>query len=123
MPAASCTPRSDHAQAYAAALPCRPRPVTARPAAARTASGIVVAESALRICGLPSAVRLQRQLALAGARAPDETEAPRRVLLRADWVYDDALVRGLVAADTDLALCTADGVAVGLNVAAADAAD
>ena len=85
MPAAFCTPLSDHVQAYAAALPFLPRPVSARPAAARTASGIVVGDSALRIWGLPSAVRLQRQLALAGAHA-DETEAPRCVLLRADWV-------------------------------------
>ena len=121
MPAASCTPLSDHVQAYAAALPFLPRPVSARPVAARTASGIVVGESALRIWGLPSAVRLQRQLALAGALA-DETAATRRVLLRADWVYDDALVRGLVAAETDVALCAADGSAVALNVAAADAA-
>ena len=121
-PLLPATPLSDHVQAYAAALPFLPRPVSARPVAARTASGIVVGESALRIWGLPSAVRLQRQLALAGALA-DETEATRRVLLRADWVYDDALVRGLVAAETDVALCAADGIAVALNVAAADAAD
>jgi hypothetical protein len=87
-----------------------------------SASGIVVGESAAAIWGLPSAVRLQRQLRLAGALG-DETAATRRVLLRADWVYDDALVRGLVAAETDLALHAADGSAVALNVAAADAAE
>ena len=92
MPARSPTSRSDHAQAYAAPLPS-PRPVSARPSPARHASGIVVGQSPLRVWGLPSAVRLQRQLALAGAIA-DETRATRRVLLRADWVYDDALVRG-----------------------------
>src|ERR1700741_1221632 len=102
MPAASWTPLFDHAQAYAAALPLPARPVSARPAA-RKASGIVVGESSLHIWGLPSALRLQRQLAPAGALA-DETAASRRVLLRADWVYDDALVRGLVAAETDLVL-------------------
>ena len=92
------------------------------PQPARQASGIVVGESPLRVWGLPSAVRLSRQLALAGARA-DADAAPRRVLLRADWVYDDALVRGLVAAETDLALHAVDGVTVALNVAAADAGD
>jgi len=60
--------------------------------------------------------------ALAGA-LPDEAGATRRVLLRADWVYDDALVRGLVAAESDLALHAVDGIAVAINVAAADAAD
>ena len=111
MPAASWTPLSDHAQAYFAALPLSPRPVSARPGPVRHASGIVVGQSSLRVWGLPSALRLQRQLALAGALT-DEARATRRVLLRADWVYDDALVRGLVAAETDLALHAVDGVAV-----------
>jgi hypothetical protein len=96
--------------------------VSAHPGPARQASGIVVGESPLRIWGLPSALRLERQLALAGALS-DEARATRRVLLRADWVYDDALVRGLVAAESDLALRAVDGIAVALNVAAADAAD
>ena len=122
MPVASWTPLSDHAQAYFAVLSASPRPVSARPGPVRHASGIVVGQSPLRIWGLPSALRLERQLALAGALA-DEAQAPRRVLLRADWVYDDALVRGLVAAETDLALYAVDGVAVALNVAAGDAAD
>jgi phosphatidylglycerophosphate synthase len=95
--------------------------VSARPRPARQASGIVVGQSPLRVWGLPSALRLERQLALAGATA-DDTSATRRVLLRADWVYDDALVRGLVAAESDLALHAGDGIAVALNVAAADAA-
>ncbi|MEO5882423.1 MAG: CDP-alcohol phosphatidyltransferase family protein [Caldimonas sp.] len=95
--------------------------MSARPGPARKASGIVVGQSPLRVWGLPSALRLQRQLALAGALV-DEAAASRRVLLRADWVYDDALVRGLVAADTDLALFGVDGTAVALNVAAADTA-
>ena len=96
--------------------------MSARPGPARQASGIVVGQSLLRIWGLPSALRLERQLALAGALR-DEAQATRRVLLRADWVYDDALVRGLVAAESDLALHALDGIAVALNVAAADAAD
>ena len=96
--------------------------MSARPGPARLASGIVVGQSPLRVWGLPSALRLERQLALAGALT-DEGRATRRVLLRADWVYDDALVRGLVAAESDLALYAVDGNAVALNVAAADAAD
>ncbi len=112
MPAASWTPLFDHARAYfAATLPSSPRPVSARPGPARHASGIVVGQSPLRVWGLPSALRLERQLALAGALA-DEAAATRRVLLRADWVYDDALVRGLVAAESDLALHAVDGIAV-----------
>ncbi|MCE9660994.1 MAG: CDP-alcohol phosphatidyltransferase family protein [Burkholderiales bacterium] len=117
MPAAARTSVSDHARAYFAAPLPSPRPVSARPGPVRAASGIVVGQSTLRVWGLPSALRLQRQLALAGALA-DEAQATRRVLLRADWVYDDALVRGLVAADADLALHAADGTAVALSVAA-----
>ena len=94
--------------------------MSARPGPACVASGIVVGESALRVWGLPSALRLQRQLAAAGALA-DEAQATRRVLVRADWVYDEALVRGLVGADADLALLAVDGSAVALSVAAADA--
>jgi phosphatidylglycerophosphate synthase len=94
--------------------------VSARPGPAGAASGIVVGQSTLRVWGLPSALRLQRQLALAGALA-DGSQATRRVLLRADWVYDDALVRGLVAADADLSLVAPDGTAVALSVAAAEA--
>lgn len=122
MAAASVTSLSDHAPACAAAPLSSPPPVSARPSPAGHASGIVVGQSPLRVWGLPSAVRLQRQLVLAGAIA-DEAAATRRVLLRADWVYDDALVRGLVAAETDLALFAVDGTAVALSVAAAEAGD
>ena len=111
----------EHARAYFAASSAWPAPVSSRPHAARNAAGSVVGDSTLRVWGLPSAVRLQRQLEQAGAPA-DETQATRRVLLRADWVYDDALIRGLVAADADLALSAADGTVVALNVLASDAA-
>src|SRR6187549_2692866 len=121
MPATRPDSPFDHARAYFAVPPSPPHAVSARPAPLRLASGIVVGQSALRVWGLPSALRLERQLALAGARA-DADAAPRRVLLRADWVYDDALVRGLVAAEADVALFAVDGSAVALNVAAADAA-
>jgi phosphatidylglycerophosphate synthase len=79
-----------------------------------TASGHVVGESALRVWGLPSAVRLARQLAKAGAVT---SPADRAILLRADWVYDQAIVRGLVSGTRDCALFS-DGACVAVNVPA-----
>ncbi len=89
----------------------------------RRTVGIVVGESPLRIWGLSSEVRLRRQLAKVGA-LDDASDAQRIVLLRADWVYDDAFVRGLAAASDDVALVAPDGGVVALAVAApaADAA-
>ena len=60
--------------------------------------------------------------ALAGALT-DEARATRRVLLRADWVYDDALVRGLVAAERTSRCVADDGMRVALSVAAPTRAD
>jgi phosphatidylglycerophosphate synthase len=88
----------------------------------RRVAGIVVGESALRVWGLSSRLRLQRQLARAGA-ACEAAEAERVVLLRADWVYDEALVRGLVSGVGDIALVAADGRVVALGVAAARTAE
>jgi len=122
MPGSPLTSLLDHARAYFAVPASSSPPVSARPGPARDAAGIVVGQSTLRVWGLPSAIRLQRQLKAAGA-VTDETAAKRRVLVRADWVYDDALIRGLVAADADLALFAVDGSAVALNVAAAEAGD
>ncbi|MGH8664502.1 MAG: CDP-alcohol phosphatidyltransferase family protein, partial [Burkholderiales bacterium] len=68
-------------------------------------SGHVVGESPLRIWGLPSALRLRRQLERAGA---GEAPAGRAVLLRADWVYDQPIVRALAAAGEDCALVVDD---------------
>ncbi len=97
-------------------------------------AGDVVGQSALRIWGLPSEVRLRRQLARAGAgiadgvaAQADATASPasnarassRIVLVRADWVYDEAIVRGLVRAPHDLALMAPDGQCVALVVPAA----
>ncbi len=85
-------------------------------------AGCVVGSSPLRIFGLPSAVRLQRQLARAGAGA-DPAAAARVALLRADWVFDDSLVRGLVATREDVALVTGSGECVAACVPAARADD
>ena len=93
-------------------------PVSTSQVPARGVVGVIVGHSPLRVWGLPSDVRLQRQLKRAGA-IEDASQAQRQVLLRADWVYDDALVRGLVGADDDVALVAPDGGVVGLGVAAA----
>lgn len=85
-------------------------------------AGHVVGASPLRIWGLPSEQRLRRQLARAGATV-DGSAAARAVLLRADWVYDDAIVRGLVTAGEDLALTIAsECVALSVSAARTEAA-
>ncbi len=84
---------------------------------ARPVAGVIVGESPLRIWGLTSDQRLRRQLARAGAREVTD-QAQRLVMLRADWVYDDALVRGLAEAPDDVALTAVDGRVVALGVAA-----
>ncbi|MFM9917707.1 MAG: CDP-alcohol phosphatidyltransferase family protein [Rhizobacter sp.] len=83
----------------------------------RRTAGVVVGESPLRVWGLTSEMRLQRQLKRVGA-VDDAAQAQRLVLLRADWVYDDAIVRGLAGADDDLALVAPDGTVVALGMAA-----
>src|SRR5262245_26359524 len=82
--------------------------------------GRVVGSTPLRIWGLPSATRLERQLAQAGTQ-PDSAGAERVVVLRADWVYDDPIVRGLVHGGRDVALCEPAGECVAASVAPADA--
>ncbi len=83
-------------------------------------AGRVIGSSPLRIFGLSSEVRLQRQLTRAGANA-DAATAARILLLRADWVFDESLVRGLAAIGDDVALAATTGECVAANVAAARA--
>jgi phosphatidylglycerophosphate synthase len=71
-------------------------------------AGRVVGQSPVRIWGLSSAERLARQLRRAGARA-DASTAERVVLLRADWVFDEPLVKGLVAQRAPCTMCAEDG--------------
>jgi phosphatidylglycerophosphate synthase len=92
--------------------------LSAAPTPSRRTVGIVVGDSPLRLWGLTSTQRLQRQLARINASA-DPSEAQRLVLLRADWVYDDAFVRSLASADEDLALTAPDGGVIALGVSAA----
>lgn len=82
---------------------------------ASVAAGRVVGESPLRIWALTSQERLRRQMHRAGAGAPAAL-ALRTVLLRADWVYDDAIVRGLATAGSDVALMAPGGECIGANV-------
>lgn len=98
--------------------------MSAAPQVDRRIAGIVVGDSALSVWGLTSAQRLQRQLSRANAIA-EPSDAHRLVLLRADWVYDDAFVRSLAAAEEDLALTAPDGgvIALGLSTAFASASD
>ncbi|OYU00048.1 MAG: phosphatidylglycerophosphate synthase [Burkholderiales bacterium PBB1] len=98
--------------------------MSAAPTSERRTAGIVVADSPLRLWGLTSAQRLQRQLARAQATA-DVSDAQRLVLLRADWVYDDAFVRSLASANEDLGLTAPDGgvIALALSAASLSAAD
>ncbi len=86
----------------------------------RQLSGVIVGHSPLRVWALPSEVRLQRQLTRVGA-VDDSSAAQRLVLLRADWVYDDALVRGLARSDDDVALVADDGAVVAIGMAATTA--
>lgn len=90
--------------------------MSARPGAGPAVAVTVVGHSPHRVFGLASDERLRRQLARAGAD-PGAADAPRRVVIRADWVFDDALMRGLVTARADIALCADGGECVAANVA------
>ena len=83
----------------------------------RQLSGVIVGHSPLRVWALPSGLRLQRQLTRVGA-VDDNSATQRLVLLRADWVYDDALVRGLARSHDDVALVADDGAVVAIGMAA-----
>jgi phosphatidylglycerophosphate synthase len=88
-----------------------PQPLPERPAIA----GVVVGESPLRVWSLASDERLRRQFGRAGATAVVQS-ARHVVLLRADWVYDDPLVRGLVRQQSPCGMWTDDGQCVALVV-------
>ena len=83
-------------------------------------AGRVVGSSPIRVFGLSSEERLSRQLTRAGAVATAEA-ATRIVLLRADWIFDDALVRGLAKSTDDVALAADHGECVAQVVPAARA--
>src|SRR3546814_8256882 len=88
-------------------------------------SARIVGHSPLRVWGLASNIRLARQLARFGVDVA-QTGGDRVVLLPADWVYDDAIVHGLVAARDSLVLVDDDGggpIAASVDAADADGVD
>jgi phosphatidylglycerophosphate synthase len=89
-------------------------------AAASTLTGEIVGTSSLTVWSLPSAERLNRLLRRAGATAGNNAE--RCLMLRADWVYDEVLVKALARRDADCALVGANGECVAVNIAAPRAA-
>src|SRR5262245_4431779 len=86
-----------------------------RPAAPPDIASKIVGQSSLSIWSLPAAERLRRQLQKAGATA---TGASARlvVLLRADWVYDEPIVRGLVNQRDACGMWSDDGICVAILV-------
>ena len=80
-------------------------------------AGIAVGDSPLRVWGLPPAMRLRRQFARAGA-ATDPSLATRFVLVSAQWVVDEAIIRGLARQSGEVVLVH-DGKCVGMSVSAA----
>lgn len=83
-------------------------------------AGRIVGDSPLRIWNLTSSERLSRQLQRAGAGVAAGNPA-HIVLLRADWVYDDPFIRGLVQQRAACAMYTEDGVCVAIVTTPAQA--
>jgi phosphatidylglycerophosphate synthase len=82
---------------------------------------------ALRIWGLSSAERLRRAVVAAGVaaervgvgpRPPEMARSGPIALFRADYVFDERLVRGVVAATNTVLLATPNGSVAGIPVAA-----
>lgn len=82
--------------------------MTQTPAGPPAVAGLVAGQSSVRVWSLSSEERLQRQLRRAGAGSALATAA-RVVVLRADWVFDEPLIKGLVTRDSPCALFSADG--------------
>lgn len=87
----------------------------------------IIGDSPADIWGMSSVERLRRQLVRAGvtavrswSEAPDPGTAPQ-ILLRADFVFDEVLVRDLVRAPGTLLLDPASGEAVAAHVDADNA--
>jgi len=91
-----------------------------QPAITTAVAGRIVGQTALRIWSLTSKERLTRLLRRAGV-AGDPAAAERVVLLRADWVYDEPLVKGLVRQGEPCAMVSDSGECVAAVVAPAEA--
>src|SRR3546814_9270154 len=82
-----------------------------------------VCSSDLPIWGMNSSERLRRSLARAGiglVDAPEAAGAGDWLLMRADWVYDEALV-GALAKSPDTLLIGGNGEVVAAHVGGAEA--
>jgi phosphatidylglycerophosphate synthase len=87
----------------------------------RASAGVVVGVSPVRLWGMTSTERLRRQFSRAGltpAETPPEGESA--LLMRADWVFDESLVRAL-ARRPGAVLTAESGEAVGLHAPAGEA--
>lgn len=76
-------------------------------------AGRIVGQSALRIWSLTSEERISRQLRRAGATA-GAAGADRIMLLRADWVFDEPIVKGLARQQEPCAMYSDTGECVAL---------
>ena len=74
-------------------------------------AGRIIGTSPFRIWSLDARERLQRQLRNAQVTAT-EAEAGLVILLRADWVYDQPLVKGLASQKSACVMVTDDGICV-----------
>lgn len=96
-------------------------------AVAGSPMGAVVGDSPVRLWGMTSAERLRRSLVRSGVdtvRPWDGLAHGRsQVLLRADWVFDEALVRDLVKAPGSVLVDPQSREPVAAHVAAADAGE
>jgi phosphatidylglycerophosphate synthase len=95
-------------------------PQPAAPPAA--VAGRIVGQSSLRIWSLTSQERLTRLLRRAGITA-DIAVAERVVLLRADWVFDEPLVKGLARQATPCGMWSDSGECVALVVSPVQVAE
>jgi phosphatidylglycerophosphate synthase len=78
-------------------------------------AGEIVGQSPLKIWSLTSEERLRRQLRRAHITAP-VADARLVVMLRADWVYDEPLVKGLAGQESACGMWSEDGQCVALVV-------
>jgi phosphatidylglycerophosphate synthase len=86
-----------------------------RPASPAEIASQIVGNSPHSIWSLPAGERLRRQLHKAGATAMAGS-ARLVALLRADWVYDEPIVRGLVKQQDPCSMWSEDGICVAILV-------
>jgi len=92
---------------------------------AGTPVGRIVGSSPLRLWGMTSSERLRRLLTRAGIREVGDWTGSAgdrpQILMRADWVFDEPLVKDLVRKPGTVLIDPVSGEAVAAHVSAADA--